>query len=95
MGGGDSGNDRDIRGTIPGGVLDSVRKVENMTKREIMTEEEFESWYDWLKRKIYPEGDMRSRMAYIEGFFDGMKGKAYTSEQVVKILALRYPEEME
>lgn len=66
-----------------------------MTKREIMTEEEFESWYDWLKRKIYPEGDMRSRMAYIEGFFDGMKGKAYTSEQVVKILALRYPEEME
>ena len=68
-----------------------------MEKWDVMPEKDFEEWYDWLKTRLEVEEveDMRRRMACIEGFFKGLVGRAYTAEQVIKILALRYPEEKE
>ena len=97
MGGSDRGDDRDIRRIVPGGILDGVERRNNVEKWEVMAEEDFEEWYDWLKTRLEVEEveDIRRRMACIEGFFKGLDGRAYTAEQVIKILALRYPEEKE
>ena len=93
MGGSDCSNSRDFRWIVPGSVLDGVRRRWNMSKREIMPEKDFENWHDWLKKNIGEREDPMNRAACIEGFFKGLKGKVFTAEQVVKILALRYPEE--
>lgn len=63
-----------------------------MSKQEIMSETDFTYWYDWLKKHLGEVEDLRARVACIEGFFEAKKDKAYTAEQVIKILALRYPE---
>lgn len=63
-----------------------------MAKREIMSETDFTYWYDWLKNHLGEVENLRVRVACIEGFFKGKKDQAYTAEQVIKILALRYPE---
>lgn len=97
MGGSDRGDDMDIRRIVPWGILDGVERRNSVEKWDVMPEKDFEEWYDWLKTRLEVEEveDMRRRMACIEGFFKGLVGRAYTAEQVIKILALRYPEEKE
>ena len=88
MGGGDRGNDRDIRRIVPGGILDSVREVERMP------EYDFEDLYDRMRDAISVYKDPGERIAYIAGYFKGMNpDTALTAGQVSQIIALRYPEE--
>ena len=90
MGGGDRGNDRDIRRIVPGGILDSVREVERMP------EYDFEDLYDQIRDTISAYMDPGGRIAYITGYLRGMDpDTALTAGQVRQILALRYPEEKE
>ena len=87
MGGGDRGNDRDIRRIVPGGILDSVREVERMP------EYDFKDLYDQMRDATSAYKDPGERIAYITGYFKGMNpDTALTAGQVSQILALRYPE---
>lgn len=60
-----------------------------------MKDQEFEKWYDWVKRRAGEYQDVGSRTAAIAGFFEACSEEMFSGDQVSQILALRYPEEME
>ncbi len=60
-----------------------------------MKDQEFEKWYDWVKRRAAEHQDVRSRTAVIAGFFEACSEEMFSGDQVSQILALRYPEEIE
>ena len=60
-----------------------------------MKDQEFEKWYDWVKRRAGEYQDVGSRTAAIAGFFKACSEEVFSGDQVSQILALRYPEEIE
>lgn len=60
-----------------------------------MKDQEFEKWYDWVKRRAGEYQDVGSRTAAIAGFFEACSEEVFSGDQVRQILELRYPEEIE
>ncbi len=58
----------------------------------MMSEQEFKEWYDWVKERADAYQDLGERMAVITGLFKAWHEETFTGDQVIQILALRYPE---